>query len=833
MSGLEIASGTGVTFWDDYGQVSDVVIQGNISDVSLQVPLREGVVLARMQTLYAREDGGRNIGSVLIATLTSNGHREPYIMQNCFQISPKMRIRWNLIDDERIDIGIEGVVSTDGYMAFGVANPSASKSLMGGSDVAYAGFRGGRPFLVDGYISGYEECNYGVNADDLFGACDDYSWAGGDASASNLEIQYAHQFEGVTFVRYRRKLRTSDYRFDHEITPNKSQNFIWAMGGTHSSWEEEQAAPPTIPSSPTPAPRVYDGGAFDPLNLFGPGSGAAALRGDNPFDGPQMRFHGSVNYGEIHDLLLGGSDRVYSCYTLAGADTDPVVESEGEEAFADTFAESLFLDEFGKIKFYWTLDEASETVRFGLLSKKKVGWLSLALGNEMTGSYAYVGWDGLDNTVTPSFESYILKGLDASQVVISPENVTGAEVFRVDDFLAMSFSRPLKGVEGAPDIDPQNVQLLWAVGASWTRGPLDNVAHYHFDRSGTSIELNLLSGSAQSIGLNSMYIWHGWLMWVSWCALVPVSIFGARHFRNFEGTFWLQFHTYVNYLCAALVMCGTWFAVLLEFELHRPGAFDSNASLHSKLGVAAVILMAVQVLLALMRHRLSKGSAYDADKQASASVMKAFTEEEVAQHNTKESLWTIVDGKVYDITSWQRKHPGGSKVLFKGMAGQDGTQKLLNAPHRDHNEIMSMMDNMFKIGFIGLADSPVPTEEAEPLVDTPNDTPAASPASAGGVSMGAWVLSHKILGMACLGVALSAVYTGLEQSARQGASQAEIEYYLNATVMWWVGLFAIVLVGEAIRTIANKPCFEGKDNPSELLWKRYSHERTLFVLLRL
>lgn len=44
---------------------------------------------------------------------------------------------------------------------------------------------------------------------------------------------------------------------------------------------------------------------------------------------------------------------------------------------------------------------------------------------------------------------------------------------------------------------------------------------------------------------------------------------------------------------------------------------------------------------------------------------------EVAKHNIKNDCWTIIDGKVYDLTSYVSRHPGGSPILK--ACGVDGT----------------------------------------------------------------------------------------------------------------------------------------------------------------
>ncbi|KAJ3748598.1 FMN-dependent dehydrogenase-domain-containing protein [Lentinula detonsa] len=47
---------------------------------------------------------------------------------------------------------------------------------------------------------------------------------------------------------------------------------------------------------------------------------------------------------------------------------------------------------------------------------------------------------------------------------------------------------------------------------------------------------------------------------------------------------------------------------------------------------------------------------------------------EVAQHNSRESCWIIVHGKVYDVTEFLNDHPGGSRIILK-YAGKDATQE--------------------------------------------------------------------------------------------------------------------------------------------------------------
>jgi len=53
--------------------------------------------------------------------------------------------------------------------------------------------------------------------------------------------------------------------------------------------------------------------------------------------------------------------------------------------------------------------------------------------------------------------------------------------------------------------------------------------------------------------------------------------------------------------------------------------------------------------------------------------------EEVKQHKTDEDAWTVLRGRVYNISPYIRFHPGGRDMLMKG-AGRDCTS-LFNKYH--------------------------------------------------------------------------------------------------------------------------------------------------------
>ncbi|KAJ5662847.1 hypothetical protein N7507_003578 [Penicillium longicatenatum] len=55
-------------------------------------------------------------------------------------------------------------------------------------------------------------------------------------------------------------------------------------------------------------------------------------------------------------------------------------------------------------------------------------------------------------------------------------------------------------------------------------------------------------------------------------------------------------------------------------------------------------------------------------------MAKVLDAAEVAKHNTRESCWVVLYGKVYDVTDFLSSHPGGAKIILK-LAGKDATEE--------------------------------------------------------------------------------------------------------------------------------------------------------------
>lgn len=53
-----------------------------------------------------------------------------------------------------------------------------------------------------------------------------------------------------------------------------------------------------------------------------------------------------------------------------------------------------------------------------------------------------------------------------------------------------------------------------------------------------------------------------------------------------------------------------------------------------------------------------------------------FSWEEIEKHSSLTDRWIVIEGKVYDVTKWQNRHPGGRKIIGH-YATQDATVRHL------------------------------------------------------------------------------------------------------------------------------------------------------------
>ena len=59
-------------------------------------------------------------------------------------------------------------------------------------------------------------------------------------------------------------------------------------------------------------------------------------------------------------------------------------------------------------------------------------------------------------------------------------------------------------------------------------------------------------------------------------------------------------------------------------------------------------------------------------KGANAQVERSYTWEQVQEHTKFNDKWIVIENNIYDVSRFQKKHPGGARILSH-FAGQDAT----------------------------------------------------------------------------------------------------------------------------------------------------------------
>ncbi|QSS59199.1 hypothetical protein I7I51_08632, partial [Histoplasma capsulatum] len=105
---------------------------------------------------------------------------------------------------------------------------------------------------------------------------------------------------------------------------------------------------------------------------------------------------------------------------------------------------------------------------------------------------------------------------------------------------------------------------------------------------------------------------------------------------------------------------------------------------------------------------------------------KVLDAAEVAKHNSADSCWVVLYGKVYDVTEFLQKHPGGAQIILQ-LAGKDATDEF-DPIHPSG----TLEDNLKPEAFLGTINPDTlskATSHAEPeskIELTPNKAPSMS-----------------------------------------------------------------------------------------------------------
>ena len=98
----------------------------------------------------------------------------------------------------------------------------------------------------------------------------------------------------------------------------------------------------------------------------------------------------------------------------------------------------------------------------------------------------------------------------------------------------------------------------------------------------------------------------------------------------------------------------------------RPGALEKERRTPLEKGYS------LQSWMRLSADADLSGGVGKVDEDEDEENWKVWPMAEVRKHNSREDFWTVVRGRVYNLTPYLLYHPGGIKILGP-VAGTDGT----------------------------------------------------------------------------------------------------------------------------------------------------------------
>lgn len=71
--------------------------------------------------------------------------------------------------------------------------------------------------------------------------------------------------------------------------------------------------------------------------------------------------------------------------------------------------------------------------------------------------------------------------------------------------------------------------------------------------------------------------------------------------------------------------------------------------------------------------------------------VKVYEFDEISKHTTHDDVWVVINGKVYNVSSYIDEHPGGEEVILD-VAGTDATEAFEDIGHSDEaHEILARL----------------------------------------------------------------------------------------------------------------------------------------------
>lgn len=119
--------------------------------------------------------------------------------------------------------------------------------------------------------------------------------------------------------------------------------------------------------------------------------------------------------------------------------------------------------------------------------------------------------------------------------------------------------------------------------------------------------------------------------------------------------------------------------------------------MHHKFIPAVIGLMIIGGTGGLACWQYSSEAQVPTQQKEAGDPAAEYTLADVAVHNTSADCWAIINGSVYDLTTWIPRHPGGERAI-EGLCGKDGSAAF-NTQHSDGATQQAILADL-KLGIV-------------------------------------------------------------------------------------------------------------------------------------
>jgi len=180
----------------------------------------------------------------------------------------------------------------------------------------------------------------------------------------------------------------------------------------------------------------------------------------------------------------------------------------------------------------------------------------------------------------------------------------------------------------------------------------------------------------------------------------------------------------LSYVVLAFAILFSFWFVLEKSERTR----ERVANLGKRVLKVAIPITAISsfVLTILVGHSGAQATWKDRIDQTQATALEetgpkpinpagtiSLTNSEIKAHNLKSDCWSIVNGNVYNLTTYVKSHPGGASVIAN-ICGKDGSKAFVNQ-HNTQGKPNKVLSS-FLLGPVGAS---ITAEAGKKVIEPP------------------------------------------------------------------------------------------------------------------